>query len=378
MPKSYTGKQIIKAGEDLINPSFSEDHEKFSFAMDVLSFWRFSHEVPLEVALSILQKATLEQDKKAIFAKRLKRYVSIVFKLKRFPNMKLKNMQDIGGCRGIVKDQKKLIKIVRALRKMPEFKNSQGKIRFKNYIETPKEDGYRGYHLIGRFPDAYGNKKNIEIQLRTAIQHYWATALEIVDLFTGQALKSNQGDENWKRFFSSVSEQFSIMENIHLFNSLEPEEQFNSYIAVLNASSENILSCESAQQCCRKLDVITKLEAFAASLKIIGDKIIENPDSGYVLLKINTVDHTLSSALFDKEENELAEAQYIEAEKESAEINGTVVALVSTTAVGGIKEAYPNYFADSTEFIKHLFYINGARTNRKKGFFNTLFGINKK
>ncbi len=78
---------------------------KFLLAMDVLSFWRFSHEIPLEVALSILQKATLEQDKNAIFAKRLKRYVSIVFKLKRFPKMKLKNMQDIGGCRGIVKDQ---------------------------------------------------------------------------------------------------------------------------------------------------------------------------------------------------------------------------------------------------------------------------------
>lgn len=375
MPKNFTGKQIIKAGEDLINPDFSEGHEKFLFAMDVLSFWRFSHEIPLEVALSILQKATLEQDKNAIFAKRLKRYVSIVFKLKRFPKMKLKNMQDIGGCRGIVKDQKKLIKIVRVLRKMPEFKNSQGKIRYKNYIETPKEDGYRGYHLIGSFPDAYGNKKNIEIQLRTTLQHYWATALEIVDLFTGQALKSNQGDENWKRFFFSVGEQFSIMENIHLFNALEPEEQFRSYVAALNASSENISSCESAQQCCHKLDVITKLDAFAASLKIIGDKIIDNPDSGYVLLKINIETHTLSSALFDKEENKLAEAQYIEAEKESAEKNGTVVALVSTTAVGGIKEAYPNYFADSTEFLKRLFYINEATTTRKKGFFNTLFGF---
>jgi hypothetical protein len=258
---------------------------------------------------------------------------------------------------------------------MPEFKSSQGKIRYKNYIETPKEDGYRGYHLIGSFPDAHGNKKNIEIQLRTTLQHYWATALEIVDLFTGQALKSNQGDEDWKRFFFSVGEQFSIMENIHLFNALEPEEQFRSYVAALNTSSENISSCESAQQCCSKLDVITKLDAFAASLQIIGDKIIDNPDSGYVLLKINIDTHTLSSALFDKEENKLAEAQYLEAEKESAEKNGTVVALVSTTAVGGIKEAYPNYFADSTEFLKRLFYINEATTTRKKGFFNTLFGI---
>lgn len=46
MPDSYTGKQIIRAGENLINPEITADDEKFSFAMDVLSFWRFSHEEP--------------------------------------------------------------------------------------------------------------------------------------------------------------------------------------------------------------------------------------------------------------------------------------------------------------------------------------------
>lgn len=375
MPKIYTGKQIIKAGEDLINLKVIEDEERFSLAMDVLSFWRFSHEEPLDIAFSILQEVTLQKDKKAIFAKRLKRYVSVVSKLRRIPKMKLKNMQDIGGCRGIVTDQKKLMKVVRDLKKMPEFKNHQGnvKVRYKDYIKKPKEDGYRGYHLIGRFPDSVGNEKNIEIQLRTKLQHYWATALEIVDLFTGQALKSNQGDENWKKFFFHVGQQFSVMESIHLFDSLSPEKQFDNYVTSLNKLQSHKASCEDAKFCCRTLNVITKLDVFAASLKVIDDRIVDNPNSGYVLLKINTKDNTVASALFDKEDNKLAEAQYIEAEKESAEENGTVVALVSTTAVGGIKEAYPNYFADSTEFIKRLIYINEANSNNSKGFLKTLF-----
>ena len=69
---------------------------------------------------------------------------------------------------------------------------------YPDYIDNPKVDGYRGYHLIGAFPDKDGDRRLIEIQVRTSIQHDWATALEIVDLFTGQALKSNQG-KKWKK-----------------------------------------------------------------------------------------------------------------------------------------------------------------------------------
>jgi hypothetical protein len=320
----------------------------------------------------MLQEVTLKKDKNAIFAKRLKRYVSIVYKLRRFPSMKLKNMQDIGGCRGIVADKKKLMKVVRDLKKMPEFKNHHGKIRHKDYIKTPKDDGYRGYHLIGRFPNSNGEERNIEIQLRTRLQHYWATALEIVDLFTGQALKSNQGEDNWKSFFYNVGGQFSAMENIHLFSTLPPQQQFNLYVAALNASSDNIVASESIQYFCRKLNVIKKLEFFAASLNVIDNRIDGAPDSGYVLLKIDTVKNTVSSALFGKKDSKFAEAQYMATEKEFAEKSEMVVALVSTTAVGGIKEAYPNYFADSSEFIKYLIYIN--ESNNSNSFLNKLFG----
>jgi ppGpp synthetase/RelA/SpoT-type nucleotidyltranferase len=378
MLQKYTGKQIIRAGEDLINPDITEDNEKFSFAMDVLSFWRFSHEEALEIAFTKLQTIALQQDKNAIFAKRLKRHASIVFKLKRFSSMKLKNIQDIGGCRCIVTDQKKLIKIARDLKKCPEFRHldSKRKLKYKekDYIENPKEDGYRGYHLIGSFSDSDGNNKTIEIQLRTKLQHYWATALEIVDLFTGQALKSNQGDDRWKQFFFNVSEQFSVMEKIHLFGSMSREERYSNYVSSLNESQISIESCEAVKHCCRKLDVIKKFEAFAGSLKIIDDKIVQNPNSGYVLLQINTKKKSVSSMFFRKEDNKLAETEYISAEKESAKHNGTVVALVSTTAVGGIKEAYPNYFADSSEFLMYLIYITEANEPQTNWFLNMLFG----
>ena len=229
MNKSFSGKQKNRAGEVLREASFSQNDESLTEAMDVLSYWRFCHEKPLEIAFTKLQSIAKNKDKTALFAKRLKRYVSISRKLQRYDRMSLKNMQDIGGCRAIVANEKKLRPIVRELRKLPEFKTAGGNLRSKDYISNPKKDGYRSYHLIGRFHEKNSAPRNIEVQVRTNIQHYWATALEIVDLFTDQALKSNQGDEHWKSFFVNVSKQFHLMESIHFFDTLHQNRLYQCH-----------------------------------------------------------------------------------------------------------------------------------------------------
>ena len=65
-----------------------------------------------------------------------------------------------------------------------------------DYIAHPKSDGYRGVHYVykyrsGSTPKAEFNSLRIEVQLRSRLQHAWATAVETVSTFTGQALKSN-------------------------------------------------------------------------------------------------------------------------------------------------------------------------------------------
>lgn len=369
MQEKYSGKQVIKAGESFLSDEIYRDRNLFNESMNVLSYWRFQHETPLEQALSLLEKETLNYDRSAIFAKRLKRHPSIVSKLKRFPQMKLKNMQDIGGCRAIVSTEKKLQQITRELRKREEFRNSNGDIRFKDYIKNPKDDGYRGYHLIGTFKDDSSNNKLIEIQLRTTIQHDWATALEIIDLFTGQALKSNKGREDWKEFFRLVSLHFEIMESIHLFSVKNPEEQFFQYQQkVINdtnlfATSGKVHAIES------KLGVVKNLEAFAHSLRIANQHISDQKVSGYVLLRIDTRKSTVETTLFNEQENDAAEKTYLKYEKDASNSTDIVVALVSTTAVGGIREAYPNYFADSSDFLKYLIHILKLQQIRRKPSF---------
>lgn len=353
----YSGKQVEKAGIAFRDPdTLLKDSEKFDKLVDVLSYWRSCHEKPLESALKIVESTVLKKDDKAIFAKRLKRYISIVRKLNRFKCMSLKNMQDIGGCRAIISNEEKLRQSVQDLKDLECFKDASGKYRFKDYIKKPKEDGYRSYHLIGRFPDEEGGFRNIEVQLRTRIQHYWATALEIVDLFTDQVLKSNEGDPVWKNFFIQISKQFAIMESVRLFEQFSDEKKLQRYSQKLRRSEEFLNSCSEAKKICQQLNVFEKLNAFSESLKVIDEELAKKPNSGYALLTIDTSKKEVLSMLFPAGQGDAADAAhaYIKAEKEHVKNDGMIVALVSSSAVGGIKEAYPNYFADSSEFIKYL------------------------
>lgn len=185
----------------------------------IINNWRSSHAFPLQVFKMTLLRRAKRIDKKAIVAQRLKRLPSIALKLERFKDMRLAQMQDLGGCRAVVSSIRSLEALVRVYEQAPS-KNPTKRHEFiheKNYIEHPKEDGYRSVHLIYRFRSmsrrhqVYNGSK-IEIQLRTRLQHAWATSVETVSLFTGQALKSSGGEAEWRRFFALMSSVIALRE----------------------------------------------------------------------------------------------------------------------------------------------------------------------
>ncbi|MCI5166550.1 MAG: hypothetical protein D3903_10775 [Candidatus Electrothrix sp. GM3_4] len=74
MKQKYSGKQISKTGEALLDfETVLNDKEKFEQMMNVLSYWRSTHQIPLNHAFKKLQEISLQNDKKAFFARRLKR-----------------------------------------------------------------------------------------------------------------------------------------------------------------------------------------------------------------------------------------------------------------------------------------------------------------
>ncbi|MGN6268259.1 MAG: RelA/SpoT domain-containing protein [Sphingomonas sp.] len=164
-----------------------------------------------------LRRRSQRIDHKAIVAQRIKRLSSIELKLKLKTSMKLTQMQDIGGCRSILKD----VKSARAL--VESYRSSDIKHKLlteDDYISNPKPSGYRGIHLVYSYlsdrKDTYNGLK-IELQIRSQLQHAWATAVEVVGTMIDQALKSSLGDEGWLRFFQLMSSEIARTEERRSF-----------------------------------------------------------------------------------------------------------------------------------------------------------------
>ncbi len=93
---------------DTVNNSIDIDLLTYDFAafeqsLDAINNWRAIHAYPLNIMQMNLRRASARVDVHPLVAQRTKRLTSIVKKLIRRPQMKLTQMQDIGGCRSVVK-----------------------------------------------------------------------------------------------------------------------------------------------------------------------------------------------------------------------------------------------------------------------------------
>jgi putative GTP pyrophosphokinase len=87
--------QVEIAGVWTIRPGLSEAYEK-------VNNWRSCHSYPLNTFNATVRNKVKSVCDKPIVAQRLKRYESIVAKLRRQRTQRLSQMQDIGGLRVVV------------------------------------------------------------------------------------------------------------------------------------------------------------------------------------------------------------------------------------------------------------------------------------
>lgn len=113
--------------------------------------------------------------------------------------MRLARMQDIGGVRGVVNTIKEVRELQGQYQDTTRFTHEL--IRGDDYISYPKDDGYRGVHLVYRYNNTLARNGSteqytgllVELQLRTKLQHTWATAVETMGTFKGKSFKSHEG-----------------------------------------------------------------------------------------------------------------------------------------------------------------------------------------
>src|SRR5262249_13622427 len=89
-----------------------------------------------------------------LIAQRLKRISSALNKLVRESQMKLSQMQDLGGCRAIVADVAdvdRIFDLYRGPQSTQDLFESEGSLKCYDYIRHPKPDGYHGIHVVGRY-----------------------------------------------------------------------------------------------------------------------------------------------------------------------------------------------------------------------------------
>lgn len=187
-------------------------------AISALNDWRSFHTFPLNSIAVVLKTKARRLKSDALVVERLKRTRSILAKLVKKGSMRLTQMQDIGGCRAVLDTIDQVYQLTES------YRNGRGIyeiVHVDDYISAPKESGYRSIHLILRYHSRKHpefSKLLLEIQIRTVVQHAWATAVETVGAVIGQALKSSEGEEKWLHYFQYASLALEAMETSQVSN----------------------------------------------------------------------------------------------------------------------------------------------------------------
>jgi hypothetical protein len=312
--------------------------QEYLAALDIINNWRSSHNFPLNTFHIGLKRRARIIDPSAITAQRIKRLASIEAKLGRFPTITLPQMQDIGGCRAIVSSAQGVSKLCESyaesdLKHIPQ--------QTDNYIDSPKDSGYRGVHLIYRYHSDRRqdyNSLKIEMQLRSQLQHAWATAVETVGAFVQQALKSSLGEHEWLRFFSLMGGALAFKENT---------------APVPGTPSAYSDLVKELREHAHLLEVSSRLRAFAASLQYYEGA--QSKKNHYYLMEVNNASRTVSVTGFKQSESDKATAKYLEVEKKIKESSpNSDAVLVSVDSMNSLRQAYPNYFLDTGVFLNVL------------------------
>ena len=300
--------------------------------LDVITNWRASHGYPLHIFQQRVRRHANACEAGSLVVHRLKRLDTLLHKLVRLDTLKLSRMQDIGGCRAVFRSVDGVLAFTERMRKA-RYKLAG----VKNYIEEPKEDGYRGVHHVYQYQGAgrasVYNGLRIEVQARTALQHAWATAVEAVEVFTAQALKANMGSEQMHRFFALMGSEVARLENC---------------VPVPNTPTARRELAAEIGQLARELRVREMLSSLSATVDYSGQN-----GGHYYLLRLDLKEGKLAVRDYGIGQVSLALEDYKLTEESAVDARAMVV-LVSAESIADLRRAYPNYFLDMSTFLQML------------------------
>lgn len=297
--------------------------------LQIVDTWRAAHRAVLNTFQAILRTRT--RGSNIIVAQRHKRKWTIFDKLRRYPAMELSRMDDIAGCRLIFEN----------LEELYAFRNNFHEARFKHkrkndvdkydYIKNPKSTGYRGIHDVYIYDVTSKAGRDykglfVEIQYRTAIQHSWATAVEIIGFITVNQPKFQQGDRRY--------EEVMVLASEILARAFE-----DSYGPLPGVDNEHIVS--EFLRLDEELGLMKLLRGLnAADSEVSAKRNVILIFSGINELEIKSYKDATEAlrALFELEQNNTEND----------------VVLVRADTSDEVRIAFKNYFSDTNDFISRI------------------------
>lgn len=344
-----TRRQADRAGEAL-----AEQYENWSVALELvkdepeirehfrlIQQWRAMQIVPTHIVFEQLQQIS-KLIPHSLVTFRLKRTSSIIKKLARKnTNLRLGSMDDIGGCRLVVENIDQVYFAAKKISECLEVKKKRG---IKDYIAAPQESGYRSLHIIAVLPEERLSSR-VEIQIRTRVQHSWATGVEAAGAIYGEDYKSpessSQSVENVGRFFCLSSGLLALKEGCPT--------------AVNVPDSEEELRREFLELPSRKQILEDLTEATDSSFRIVQaglDSVRADP-SLYVL-EYDREGQVLYATPFPEADIASAISYYNRNEEEDIFFPKRDTVLVYATSPEYLSAAFPNYSTNLGEFISNM------------------------
>jgi putative GTP pyrophosphokinase len=320
---------------------------------ELVDQWRSSHGYVINTFQAWLKGIIKKKSYNVEFAQRLKRRATVIDKLKRKrPDgqpliQDVTSMHDLAGCRLVFDDLGSLVEFRNYMRSEAALKNVKHQLKNDvgkfDYIEFPKETGYRGIHDIYRHQPRQHRRTSIssepwhgllvEIQYRTRTQHAWATAVEISDMIdqerTKFALADDDNTDNRVRFFQLASEIIA--------RTYEKKEQ-----ALLSLTTSELRS--DLQKLENELHIMDRLEALKSFSD--GDSLGQHS-----VLNIVREGPSLNLQVFSYKNAEEAIAQANKLEKTEESINAVYV---RSDNPNQLRSIYRNYFNDPVDFVRLL------------------------
>jgi ppGpp synthetase/RelA/SpoT-type nucleotidyltranferase len=321
MPHSKS--KVDKAGQALAK-GVARSEEELVELETVFDDYRKAHLQPLTELTLELQRWITEYGARYYIAQRLKRKPQIIRKLNRL-HVRLSQLQDIGGCRIIVTDNRDVDRLLKFLQTKL---SASAALKITDYREKGRDDtGYRALHLLFTRDGV-----SLELQVRSQVQHYWAESIERTSVVYGHHLKEREGDPGVISYFKALSDVFYEIES-----GRQPSPKSKIDIDRLRVDAEAIIVASDTNRVFDSFvneDVIKTLTAIEA--KRVGF------NNWIMVFNWNTGSFTTWD-IIDRDPD-LASAAYVNYEHQFSAQHGFEVVMIGSSDVATVRETHSHYF----------------------------------